>query len=249
MVHIGPLPGTPFYNPLEFENIRRNARADALELLEGGASGCLLQTVDRVYQASDSCDPARLAAITLITSEIVAACGPEFPVGVQIMKNALSASIAVAKITGAHFIRAAAWVGATASAFGVVRADPITISQYRKSISANDVAVIADIHSQHFRWLDGEVPLSRIAHWAVEAGANALCVGEASIDKTRALIDAARHSCPETPIILPGHTNHENAADFLRCSTGAFVGGCLKDPNSGRVDRDLVSRYVRSAQS
>lgn len=248
MVHLGPLPGTPFHDPAQFESIRRNARADARALSEGGASACLLQTVDRVYTTLDTCDPARLAAMTLIAADVIEACGPDFPVGVQIMKNAVSASLAVAKIAGARFIRASAWVGATASAFGVVRADPVTVSHYRRSIGAGDVLVVADIHSQHFRWLDGEMPLSRVAHWAVEAGADALCLGEGSVEKTRALAHAARQSCPDTPIILAGYTTHENAAEFLECATGAFVGGCLKDPATGRVDRDLVRRHVEAAQ-
>lgn len=248
MVHLAPLPGTPFHEPAQFESIRANARADARALLEGGASGCLVQTVDRVYHTSDTCDPARLAAMTLITSEIVEACGATFPVGVQIMKNALSASLAVAKITGAHFIRASAWVGATASAFGVVRADPATVSHYRRSIGANDVAVVADIHSQHFRWLDGEMPLARLAHWAVEAGADALCLGQPSVEETRRLIEAARRSCPDTPVILPGNTTPENAADFFRYASGAFVGGCLKDRNTGRIDKGLVRSYVEAAR-
>lgn len=248
MVHLPPLPGTPFYRQRSLDEIRKTALAEALALKEGGATGCLIQTMDRVSDTADSCDPARLAAMTLTVGEIVAACGPGFAVGVQFMKNAVSASLAVAKVTGAQFIRVSAWIGGTASAFGIVRADPLNYCRYRDSIGADDVTVIADIHSQHFRWLDGEMPLQRVAHWAVEAEANALCLGEADREVTAGLVQAVRQTCPKTPIILPGYTSPLNAGAMLSLAQGAFVGGCLKDPSTGRVAAHRVRAYMEAAR-
>ena len=62
-----------------------------------GADGCLIQTVDRVYSTKDEADYARVAAMAAIVKAVADATRPDFQVGVQIMVNALKASLAVAK--------------------------------------------------------------------------------------------------------------------------------------------------------
>lgn len=246
MVHLPPLPSTPFCrDPLSA--IRKHAVADALALKQGGAPACLVQTMDRVYSTDDECDPARVSAMTLIVGDIVDACGPDFQVGVQIMKNALSASLGVAATTGASFIRATAWIGETDSAFGRVRSNPERVSAYRRRV-APSVSVVADIHTPHFRWVGTETDLSRIAHWAVEAGADAVCVGDRDSNVTDTLIASVRRGRENLSIILPGFTTTDTAATRLAAADGAFVGSCLKDPDTGRIDPKRVARYMDRAK-
>ena len=94
MVHLLPLPGTPFYQEDTLEQTLDKAVADATALYQGGADGCLIQTVDRVYPATDEADYARVAAMAMVTKAVADATGPEFQIGVQIMLNALKASVA-----------------------------------------------------------------------------------------------------------------------------------------------------------
>src|ERR687891_506686 len=96
MVHLRPLPGTPFYQEGTIEQTLVKAVADATALYQGGADGCLIQTVDRVYPAADEADYARVAAMATITKAVADATGPEFQIGVQIMGNGLKASRPVA---------------------------------------------------------------------------------------------------------------------------------------------------------
>ena len=53
MVHLLPLPGTPFYEEGNVETALAKAVADATALEQGGADGCLIQTVDRIYPPTD----------------------------------------------------------------------------------------------------------------------------------------------------------------------------------------------------
>ena len=57
MVHLGTMPGTPFYEEGTFEATFDKAMGDAEALFKGGATGCLIQTVDRVYSTKDESDP------------------------------------------------------------------------------------------------------------------------------------------------------------------------------------------------
>src|SRR4051794_17496790 len=115
MVHLDPLPGTPFFADGSFDATLDRAVTSAVALRDGGADGCLIQTVDRVYSVDDKSDPARTAAMALITRAVVDATGAAFDVGVQLMRNAVKASLGVATVAGARFVRVGALVGATLS--------------------------------------------------------------------------------------------------------------------------------------
>jgi uncharacterized protein len=75
MVHLPPLPGTPFHQEGSFGRIVDVAVGSACALAEGGADGCLVQTVDRVYHPGEDSDPARIAAMALVVNAIAQATG------------------------------------------------------------------------------------------------------------------------------------------------------------------------------
>src|SRR5262245_3086204 len=122
MVHLLPLPGTPFYQGGSMDQTLEKAVADATALYDGGADGCLIQTVDRVYPAGDEADYARVAAMAAVTKAVADATSPAFHIGVQIMVNALKASVAVAQVCGGSFIRCTELVGAPVGASALVEA-------------------------------------------------------------------------------------------------------------------------------
>jgi uncharacterized protein len=245
MVHMGTMPATPFYETGSFEKTLEEAVADAKALYEGGATGCLIQTVDRLYSVRDEADPARTAAVALITHEVRKATGSEFKVGVQIMRNALQASLGVAKVAGGNFIRAGAVVGATLTAHGMVEANPLEVMTYRKYIDAMDIKVIAEIDSMHFQWFGGEKSTAEVARMAKGVGADAVSLGAPSEERTLEMIAAVRKATPDLPIILAGYTNHENAGRLLAAADGAFVGTCLERGGwGGAIDVERVEAYM-----
>ena len=105
MVHLGAMPGTPFYEEGSYEATFEQALRDAKALDEGGATGCLVQTVERVYPTNDEADYARVVGVGNIVRAIAQETRPDFQIGVQIMTNALQASVAVAKVSGGSFLR------------------------------------------------------------------------------------------------------------------------------------------------
>jgi membrane complex biogenesis BtpA family protein len=244
MVHLLPLPGTPFYQEGSLDQTLEKAVADATALRNGGADGCLIQTVDRVYPAGDEADYARVAAMAAVTRAVAMATGPEFHVGVQIMVNALKASVAVAKVCGGSFIRCTALVGATVGASGMVEANPHDFLTYRARIGAQSIALIAEVNSRHFHWL-GEQSTADIARMAARVGAEAVEVSHPDEATNAQLVREIKQAMPHLPVILGGYTTHGNVARRLADADGAFVGACLKtDRWDGRVDIDRVRAYV-----
>ncbi|OYD89388.1 hypothetical protein CDG76_35175 [Nostoc sp. 'Peltigera membranacea cyanobiont' 210A] len=242
MVHLDPLPGTPYYEPESFARIRDKALQSALALDRGGAHGCLVQTVDRVYPVEDAVDPARVVAMGLIVNTIAEAVRPGFAIGVQIMKNAIEASLAVAKVGGGHFIRATALVGKTLSDHGTLNADPYGVAAYRQTLCAHDIDVVADIASIHHR---PSRNVGELARHACRVGANAVAVGSADESRTLAWLAEVRRKAPALPVFLAGHTDHDNAARLLSMADGAFVGACLETNGWGSgVDSNRVAAYM-----
>lgn len=245
MVHLPPLPGTPFYDEGSFQRTLEVAVVSACALAEGGADGCLVQTVDRVYATGEESDPARTAAVALIVNAVAAATGEGFQIGVQLMANALKASLAVAKVAGGSYIRAGALVGATLTPHGMVEARPLEVMDYRVKIGAQQVKVIAEVESMHFRWFGGDRPVAQVARAARGAGADAVSLGHPDEDTTLQMIAAVREAVPGLPVILAGYTSHGNAARLLAAADGAYVGTCLeRDGWGGQIDPGRVRAYV-----
>jgi membrane complex biogenesis BtpA family protein len=231
------------------EQALEKAVADATALYHGGADGCLIQTVDRVYPAADEADYARVAAMAAIVKAVADATGPTFHIGVQIMLNALKASVAVAKICGGSFLRCTALVGATLSASGMVEANPHDFLLYRARLGANHIKLIAEVHSRHFHWL-GDRPTADVARMVVRAGAHAVEVSHPDEDTNARLVRDIKHAQPNLPVILGGYTTHENVARRLAEADGAFVGACLEPEGwGGRIDVERVREYVKIVAS
>jgi uncharacterized protein len=250
MVHLEPLPGTPFYREGTFNEVIARAVDSARALEGGGADGCLVQTVDRVYGTSPHADPARLSAMTLIVAAIRAATSPGFQVGVQIMRNALEPSLAVAKVCDAAYIRAGALVGVTVTNDGIVEPDARGLMEYRTRLNAQHIKVVADIASMHFQWFGPARTLAEIARAAANAGADAVALGDPDEAKTLAMIRDVRTAAPGLPIVLAGYTHHDNAARLVQAADAAFVGTCLEqDGWGGRIDPERVKSYVARVRS
>jgi membrane complex biogenesis BtpA family protein len=249
MVHLQPLPGTPFYQEGTMAQVLEYAVADAIALYDGGADGCLVQTMDRVYPADDEADYARVAAMATIVQAVSNATAPTFQVGVQIMMNALKASVAVAKVCDGSFLRCTALVGATMTPAGMVQARPLDFLTYRSQIGANQVKLIAEVNSMHFHWL-GDRPTAEVARMASRAGADAVEVAHPDEDTNAKLVRDIKQAMPTLPVILGGHTTHENVARRLAEADGVFVGSCLKVSNrDSRVDIERVREYVKIVAS
>ncbi len=244
MVHLGAMPGTPFYEEGSYEATFEKALGDALALYQGGATGCLVQTVDRVYTARDESDPARVAGVANIVRAIAQATGPEFQIGVQIMRNAIKASIAVAKVCDGTYVRCGALVGATLSPHGWVEANPLDVLSYRQQLNAKHVKLIAEVDSMHFKWFGGK-PTAEVAQAARYVGADAVSLGDPNEETTLRMIREVRKAVPGMPILLCGYTNFDNTARLLAEADGAFVGTVLeKGKWGGPIDVERVRQYM-----
>ena len=251
LIHLKPMPGTPFYQDGDYEASIEKAIRDAKALENGGASGCLIQTVDKVYPVGDDSDYVRATCLAVIANEVKKNVGPDFKIGVQLMWNCITPSIAVAKSVKADYTRCTALVGQTTSPFGgVINADPLKVLEYRKKIEAEDVELLAEIAGYHFHGgYDKEALLSRVAS-AVMVRANAVEIMSKNEEENNRMELDIREAYPDLPIILGGGTDVKSAASRLRNADGALVGRCFEGNNwGGGIDEAIVASYMKEVRS
>lgn len=249
LVHIPPLPGTPFHGGESVDELASQLQRSVDALVSGGADGVLLQTSDRVHPRGDTADEARIAALTLLTRAVVDRTPDDFQVGLQVMRNATTAALAVAKIAGAQFIRTSALVGVTASAQGWVEPDSEAVMANRKRLDAWDIEVLADVDTVHYQWYGSEAGTDEVARRAVMAGADAVCVGVPDTDRSVAALERMRAQASDIEVVLAGHCTEANAPQLLPLVDRAFVSRAFTDQAwHGEMSPDRVRDFVQRAQ-
>ncbi len=250
LIHLKPLPGTPLFEEGGLEIAMEKAMKDAKALYDGGADGCLIQTVDRIYPAGDDADYARVSAIAVITNEVKKAVPLSFQIGVQIMWNCITPSLAVAKVCGASFTRATALTGITTSPYGIISGNPLKIANYRKLIGAQNIAIIAEISGYHFKGFGEDEPITQKARMAMNVGADAVEVMASDEDTNNRLVHDIKETYPDIPVILGGGTDLENVRRRLKEANGALVGSCFENKKwGGNIDVSIVREYMSIVNS
>jgi predicted TIM-barrel enzyme len=85
---------------------------------------------------------------------------------------------------------------------------------------------------------------------AARTGADAVEVAHPDEDSNAKLVRDIKQTMPNLPVILGGHTTHENVARRLAEADGVFVGTCLKvGSRDSRVDIERVREYVKIVAS
>ena len=244
MIHLLPSPGTPYHKEGNFEKSLEKAVQGAMALEKGGADGCLIQTVDKVFPTEDEADYARVAAVAAITQAVSQVTSQNFQIGVQIFVNGISPSLAVAKVCGGSFLRITALVGESDTQWGTVKANAEPFLAYRKKLGAENIKLIVGVEGLHFHWRGDPKPVGEIAREVVALGAHAVEVAHADEETNLKLIREVKAAVPDLPVILGGHTKHENAARRLAEADGAFVGTCFEDQWGGSILEEKVREYM-----
>ncbi len=246
VVHVGPLPGSPFYER-GFESIVERAVRNAIALEEGGVSGVIVENfLDRPYPR-EKADPATLVSMTLVVKEVVE--NVSVPVGVNVLRNCWRDSLAIAFVLGCPFIRVNVYAETVSSDQGIIGPAAYRLQRYRKYLGAWSTRVMADVHVKHAAPI-GARSIDEVAKDAVERGcADAIIVSgsRTGIPPTPMELRAVKNAVPTTPVIIGSGLNPENAKELLRIADGAIVGTYFKRED-GSIDVDRVRRIASIAR-
>ncbi len=140
-IHCAPLPGTPRCRDETVDAIVRRAVADAKAYAAGGMDGLIIENHgDIPFLQPDEIGPEIIATMAVIVKAVSEAV--ELPYGINLLANAAVGSLAIAKATGARFIRVNQWTNAYVANEGLIEGEAARALRYRRQIGAEDVAIL-----------------------------------------------------------------------------------------------------------
>ena len=240
VIHLPALPGSG--NSPGLGEILKKALRDFSALEHGGIHGVLVVN-DEDEPRRLKAGPETISTLTRVTRELVlASSGPT--IGAQILLNDPEASLATAHMAGASFIRTDYFVDPMERPeFGPMEIDPQRLLEYRASIGARDVLILADIQVKYAQMIDTR-PLAESATQATDCAADAIIVTGAVTGEPppAAAVVEAKRGAGHCPVLIGSGLDASNAAELLRAADGAIVGTSLK--SGAYVDASKVGALM-----
>ena len=242
VVHLAPLPGSPFHHD-DIETIIERALRDARAYEEGGVDGIIVENYNDSPFRIRVTQPETIAAMSVIVDQVVKEVS--IPVGISFLRNSAVEALAIAHVTRAKFIRVNAFIETVVTDSGIAEAIAPELLRYAKKLSAR-VGILADLHVKHGKPIVYR-PLRELVVEAFERGkATAVIItgsktGEAPIEKD--LIEAK--SVGKGPVLV-GSGISPKTLDLLKKADGAIVGTYFKKDGkiSNPVDVERVKKLV-----
>jgi len=248
VVHLLPLPGSPLYKG-DLKTVLERAMTDAENLESGGVDAIIVENFGDMPYYPDKVPPITVASMTYIVSKIIDKLS--IPVGVNVLRNDAIASLSIAHVTGAEFIRVNVLTEAVVTDQGVIEGCAHELLRLRAYLSSN-IAILADVHVKH------GYPLMRrgideSALDIIERGlADGLIVtgsrtGEPP-DKDELVL--VKRRLPNVPVLIGSGVNPNNVSEYFDVCDGFIVGtyfkinGKVKAPVELRRVRELVNRVL-----
>ena len=247
MLHLPGMPGRP-----------RHDRAAGIDRLVDSVANdiAVLQAtgIDGFLFCNEADLPYQLQVGLEVSASMAAVIGrvrPEIrrPFGVDLVWDP-QASLAVARATGADFVREAI-TGVSESDLGLMQPDFGAIAGYRTAIGAESVMLFGNITPEFGSSL-GRRDIAARAMSAAFLGLDAVLISGQITGTPTDLDDlrAAKAAIPETPVLANTGVRAETVGEILSVADGALVGTSLKvgADTWNPVDPDRAARFMDAAR-
>lgn len=170
MIHLKPLLGIEEFVGLE--KTIESALQDLEALESAGFNGVIVENnYDIPHKIKLNTET--VACMAIIVHEIRKKT--TLPIGVCALWNDYEASMAIAKLAQAQFIRIPCFVDHVKTNYGEVVGSPDSVMSYKKSIEADDIALFVDVHVKHAEVLT-KTSLSETVQLALSQGADGVII-------------------------------------------------------------------------
>jgi membrane complex biogenesis BtpA family protein len=248
MLHLPGLPGRPLHDVAGGPDAILDPVSRDLDVLQAaGVNGVLFcNEKDYPYQIKVGTEVAAAMAATVGRLR----CNLSVPFGVDLLWDPF-ASLAVARATGARFIREVL-TGVYESDLGMIVPSIGEIAAYRVAIGASDVLFFDNIAPEFASPLGSRSVADR-AKGAAFIGMDAILISGWAAGSPMAVADliAAKSAAPKTPIIANTGVRAERVGEILGVADGVIVGTSLKVDGVtwNPVDPARVQEFVRAVKA
>lgn len=247
MIHLKPLPGAPHYKGESLDEVVDYALREVKTYEEGGVDGLIVENGwDLPFSKPEDIGHETSAAMTYVTKAIMDET--DMPVGINVLANGAIPALAIAKATGAPFIRVNQWTNAYVANEGIIEGASAKALRYRSKIKGDDIKIFADVHVKHgSHSIVEDRSLKDLTHDAVFFDADVLiATGSRTGDETDLgeIKEIKKHT--DLPVITGSGTNADNIKDILSEAESTIVGSWLKEDGCWwkPVDLDRVRKLM-----
>lgn len=245
MIHLLPLPGTAGFDG-DFQKILDRAVQEAITLEKAGVDAVMVENMgDTPFSAKlDIAQIAALSAATMLVRKTI-----KIPVGVDAAFNDCKASISIAAITGATFVRIPVFVDTVVFTDGIINPVARECIMYRKQLGAEHIKILADVQVKHSHMLLPNITIEQSAKEAQDNGADAIVITGSSIGEETPIQMIERvNKIVNIPVIAGSGVSTKNIKEQMKIVDGAIVGSSLKKDGvfTNPVSYELVKELMDS---
>jgi uncharacterized protein len=252
VLHCPPLPGTPRHDGESFMHTLDMALADAAAYAKGGVDGLIIENHgDIPFLKPGEIGPEISASLAVIADRV--AQSVNLPLGINVLANAAIPALAVAKASGARFVRVNQWANAYVANEGLVEGEAARALRYRKAIGATDVAIFADAHVKHgAHAIVADRPVPELVRDVEFFDADAvIATGQRTGDAATTEEIGTVRSGTSLPVLVGSGVSAENVDTMLPLVDGVIVASSLKEGGVwwNRVDEDRLAAFMHKVQA
>ena len=247
VIHSLPLPGSPHYDGEPVETIYRYACDEAERYGAGGVDALIVENHgDIPFAKPDELGPETAACMAVMADRVRRVSG--LPIGINVLANGAVAAIAVAKASGAVFVRVNQWANAYVANEGFMEGKAGAASRYRAGLRARDIAVFTDVHVKHgAHAIVADRTLTQLTQDAEFFDADAVIVtgqrtgDSAKLDELQAVREATR-----LPVLVGSGVTPDNVAAIFDHADAVIVASALKQGGSwwNAVDPARLANFM-----
>ena len=224
---------------------------DADAYISGGMHGLIVENHGDVpFLKPAEIGHETTTALAVIADRLRSALGAPF--GINVLANAALPALAVAKASGAAFVRVNQWANAYVANEGIVEGEAARALRYRVAIGAGDISVFADAHVKHgAHAIVADRPIAELVRDVEFFDADAVIAtgqrtGDAATFEEIDTIGAAT----ALPVLVGSGVTRDNVAAILSRIDGVIVASSLKRDGVwwNPVDPERVGAFVAAAK-
>ena len=247
VIHLRALPGAPEYSGETMQSLVDFALAEAMRYTAGGVDGLIVENHgDIPFAKPDRIGLETVASMAVITDAVRRASG--LPIGVNVLANGALAALAVAKASGAAFVRVNQWANAYVANEGFIEGPAGEATRYRTWLHARDIKIFADVHVKHgAHAITTDRPIEELARDNEFFDADvAIATGQRTGDAATTKELQAIAGGTALPVAVGSGVTPGNVGDILRMADAVIVASALKQDGVwwNPVDPDRLRHFM-----
>lgn len=244
VINIPALPGQKDFVSMD---VAINAALAELAVLEEeGVDGAILENTDGGFEATQE----MLAAMTVLVTKVIEH-SKNVVIGCEMLWHDPTASLAIAKATGAKFIRTDFFADKMIAAEKIIDENPKRITDYRTKIGADEVLIFTDVQVKYAKLANPKKTITESVEDALKGKSDGIIVtGRMSgvppeVSKVK---EAKAAAAGNSDVILGSGTSVDNVAELLSIADAAIVGTSISTGTGGTLIRQKVRAYMDAVQ-